>query len=99
MLRCFLRYPISSRASSYNLVSAPLADVSAPQGRGAGIAAHPTWFEGLEAESDLALEEEKAGVRGNLISFSLPLIPGAKLDLKIVDLKSQTREALISLAK
>ena len=99
MLRCFLTYPISSRASSYNLVRAPLDDVSVPQGRWAGIAAHRAWFEGLEAESDLALEGENARVRGNLISFPLPLILGAKLDFNVVGLMSQTRETLICLAK
>ncbi len=61
MLRYFLIYPISSRASSYNLVSAPLDGVSVPQGRGAGIGPYRPWFEGLEAESDLALEGEGQG--------------------------------------
>jgi hypothetical protein len=53
----------------------------------------------LEAESDLALEGERARVRGNLISVPLPLILGAKLDFNVVGLMSQTRETLISLAK
>jgi len=81
------------------LVRAPLDDVSVPQGRGAGIAAHGAWFEGLEAESDLPLEWERARVRGNLISFPLTLILGGKLDFNVVGLMSQTGETLISLSK
>ena len=73
--------------------------MSVPQGRGAGIVAQRAWFEGLEAESDLALEGENARVRGNLISFPLPLIIGAKLDFKVAGLMSQTRETLMSLSK
>jgi|GEM_PF-1148553 hypothetical protein len=35
--------------------------VSVLQGRGAGIAAHGAWFEGLEAKSDLPLEGDDTG--------------------------------------
>jgi hypothetical protein len=43
---------------------------------------------GLPSLSPLPLERERARVRGNLISFPLPLILGAKLESLITGKKS-----------